>query len=109
MVDAIKSGLEKDGLADLVIEIPQGGAAPNPGVARKIERRSGLQNLKIYLPRVLRMDGGALRELDYETDILAAIDWRNWSPSAVAAAIPDSPQASGGTVAAHFPDRRRGR
>lgn len=92
VVDAIKSGLEKDGLADLVIEIPQGGAAPNPGIARKIERRPGLQNLKIYLPRVLRMDGGTLRELDYETDILAAIDWRIWSPSAVAAAIPDNPK-----------------
>ena len=92
VVTAIKNGLEKDGLADLVIEVPNGGAAPNPGTARKVERRPGFQNLKIYLPKVLRQDGQGLRELDYETDILAAIDWRDYSPAAVAAAIPDNPK-----------------
>jgi type III restriction enzyme len=92
VVTAIKNGLEKDGLADLVIEVPHGGAAPNPGTVRKIDRRPGFQNLQIYLPKVLRQDGQSLRELDYETDILAAIDWRDYSPAAVAAAIPDNPR-----------------
>lgn len=92
VVEAIKTGLEKDGLADLVLEVPQGGAAQNPGTARRIERRPGFQNLKIYLPKVLRQDGVTLRELDYETDILAAIDWRDFSTAAVAAAIPDNPR-----------------
>lgn len=92
VVEAIKNGLEKDGLADLVIEVPQGGAVPNPGTLRRIERRPAFKTLQIYLPKVLRQDGGALRELDYETDILAAIDWRDFSPDAVAAAIPDNPQ-----------------
>lgn len=92
VVEAIKTGLEKDGLADLVIEVPQGGAAPNPGTSRRIERRPAFKSLQIYLPKVLRQDGGALRELDYETDILAAIDWRDFSPDAVAAAIPDNPR-----------------
>jgi type III restriction enzyme len=92
VVEAIKSGLERDGLADLVIEVPQGGAAPSPGTARKIERRADFRNLQIYLPKVLRVEGQELRELDYESDILAAIDWRDWSPNAVAAAIPDNPR-----------------
>lgn len=92
VVEAIKTGLEKDGLADLVIEIPQGGAAPNPGTSRRIERRPEFRSLKIYLPKVLRQDGGALRELDYETDILAAIDWRGFSGVLVAAKIPDNPR-----------------
>ena len=92
VIEAIKTGLERDGLADLVIEVPQGGAAPNPGTSRRIERRPDFKTLQIYLPKVLRRDGPALRELDYETDILAAIDWRDFSPTAVAAAIPDNPR-----------------
>ncbi len=92
VVEAIKIGLERDGLADLVIEVPQGSAAPNPGTSRRIERRPDFKTLQIYLPKVLRQDGPALRELDYETDILAAIDWRDFSPTAVAAGIPDNPR-----------------
>lgn len=57
VVDAIKERLERDGLADLVIEVPQGGAAPDPGTARKIERRPKAKTLKIYLPKVLRVEG----------------------------------------------------
>ncbi|TPE52579.1 DEAD/DEAH box helicase [Amaricoccus solimangrovi] len=92
VVEAIKRGLEKDGLADLVIEVPEGGGAPDPGTARKVERRPELRSLRIYLPKVLREDGERHRELDYETDILAGIDWRDYSPSKVAAAIPENPR-----------------
>lgn len=92
VVEAIKTGLERDGLADLVIEVPQDGAAANSGVAHKIKRRADFKNLKIYLPKVLRMDGQDQRDLDYETDILAAIDWRDYSPAPVIEAIPDNPQ-----------------
>ncbi|MFN3973037.1 MAG: DEAD/DEAH box helicase [Gemmobacter sp.] len=91
VVEAIKAGLEKDGLADLVIEVPQGGANGTPGTARRVERRAQFRNLQIYLPRVLRVEGDAVRDLDYETDILAGIDWRDFSPAAVAAEIPDNP------------------
>lgn len=92
VVEAIKKGLESDGLADLVIEVTQEGAAAVPGTVRRVERRPDFQSTKIYLPKVLRVDGEALRELDYETDILAAIDWRDWSPADVAAKIPDNPR-----------------
>lgn len=91
VVQAIKSGLEKDGLADLAIEVPPGGAVPTPGTARKVERRADFKNLQIYLPKVLKVEAGEVRDLDYETDILAAIDWRDFSPAAVVAEIPDNP------------------
>lgn len=91
VVEAIKNGLEKDGLADLVIEVPQGDAAQPAGVARKVERRHDFKSLKIYLPKVLLAEGQELRELDYDTDILGAIDWRGYSPDTVTASIPDNP------------------
>ena len=91
VVEAIKAGLEKDGLADLVIEVPSGTGAATPGTPRRIERRAEFKSLKVYLPKVLCSDGGALRDLDYETDILSAIDWRDYDPSAVAQAIPENP------------------
>ncbi|WP_209424587.1 DEAD/DEAH box helicase family protein [Pararhodobacter sp. SW119] len=92
VVNAIKTGLEKDGLADLVIEVPPGAGPAGTGAARKIERRDTLRTLQIYLPKVLRVDGDGLRDLDYETDILAAIDWRDYDPREVARAIPDNPR-----------------
>ena len=92
VVAAIKTGLERDGLADLVIEVPQEGATASPGVARKIDRRADFKSLRIYLPKVLRVEGQGLRDLDYETDVLAAIDWRDYSPESVVAAIPDNPK-----------------
>ncbi|GJL88033.1 MAG: hypothetical protein DHS20C03_17420 [Minwuia thermotolerans] len=98
VVEAIKTGLERDGLADLVIEVPQAGTTANPGVARRIERRAEHKNLKIYLPKVLQVEGTEQRDLDYETDILAAIDWRDYSPESVVAAIPDNPKQAAGQL-----------
>ena len=91
MVEAIKSGLERDGLADLVIEVPQEGGNTGGGDARKVERHAAFKSLKIYLPNVLKVEAGEVRDLDYETDILAAIDWRDFSPAGVVADIPDNP------------------
>lgn len=79
VVDAIKTGLERDGLADLVTEVPQEGGTTGAGEARKLERRAAFKSLQIYLPKVLKVEAGEVRDLDYETDILAAIDWRDIS------------------------------
>lgn len=92
VVEAIKKGLERDGLADLVLEVPQDAAAGAERQSRRIERRAEFRNLSIYLPKVLRVDGPETRELDYETDILASIDWRGYSPATVAAQIPENPK-----------------
>ena len=92
VVSAIKEGLEQDGLGDLVLEV----VADDPGaagkVARKIERRPEFKSTEIYLPKVMRVDGADVRELDYETDILSAIDWRDFDPKEIADRIPENAQ-----------------
>ena len=94
VVGAIKDGLEKDGLGDLILQVSTddtGGAAK---VARSVDRRDTFKSHRIYLPKVLVVEHGAARPLDYETDILAAIDWRGFDPAPIAARIPDNPQAA---------------
>ena len=49
---------------------------------------------EIYLPKVLLVDGAEVRELDYETDVLSAIDWRGFDPQAIADCIPENAQAA---------------
>lgn len=90
VVAAIKSGLEEDGLADLVreIRIPDadgGGQGP-----RRIERRPAFAKTDIYLPEVLHVADGAVRTLDYEQDILFALDWSGLDPAPLVAKIPDN-------------------
>lgn len=74
VVDAIKKGLEEDGMADLVKEIktPDGSGGREP---RPVQRRPVFANREIYLPLVLRVIDGVVRPLDYEQDILFALDW----------------------------------
>ncbi|MEX0969990.1 MAG: DEAD/DEAH box helicase family protein [Paracoccaceae bacterium] len=91
VVGAVKEGLEKDGLADLILTVAGGTAAPIAGNSRPLARRDTYSKLEIYLPRVLRAEGAKMRDLDYETDLLAAIDWRGYDPAAIAAQIPDNP------------------
>jgi type III restriction enzyme len=39
-----------------------------------------------------------VRDLDYETDTLAAIDWRDFDPAAIAARIPENAQAAASQI-----------
>lgn len=92
---AIKSGLEADGLADLVQEIrisdPEGGEdGKGP---RTIKRRPIFAKTEIYLPEVLRVEDGSVRKLDYEQDILFALDWSGLDPAPLVAKIPDNFQS----------------
>jgi len=95
VVTAIKNGLEQDGLGDLVLRVSQEdtGGGQNK-VARKIKRRPAFASTEIYLPKVMIVDDGHPRELDYETDILASIDWRGFDPAPIAASIPENAQAA---------------
>jgi len=95
VVAAIKSGLEADGLADLVQEIriadPEGGAdGKGP---RAIKRRPAFAKTEIYLPEVLRVEDDSVRKLDYEQDILFALDWSGLDPTPLIAKIPDNFQS----------------
>ncbi|WP_018698729.1 DEAD/DEAH box helicase [Amorphus coralli] len=94
VVAAIKNGLEQDGLGDLVLEIAQDDSKANGKVTRKIDRRPAFASTDIYLPKVMIVDQGAARELDYETDVLSAIDWRGFDPEDIAARIPENAQAA---------------
>jgi type III restriction enzyme len=91
VVTAIKSGLEKDGLGDLVqeIRIPDGDGGDGRG-PRKVQRRTAFAKTEIYLPRVLRVEGAEVRALDYEQDILFALDWAGLDPASLVAKIPDN-------------------
>ena len=75
----VKKGLEAEGLTEL------GGFVEGTGVERvqrTIERKPEYRDMDICLPRVLHKQGRNWRELDYERDILGAIDWYQLGPVA---------------------------
>ena len=94
VVEAIKDGLEQDGLGDLVLQVAQGDGTGNAKVTRKIGRRPAFATTEIYLPKVMVIEDGQARDLDYETDILSAIDWRGFDPADMAARVPENAQAA---------------
>ena len=94
VVEAIKEGLEQDGLSDLVLEVSQEDTGESGSGTRKIGRRLGFASTEIYLPKVMITDGTEVRELDYETDILSRIDWRGFDPKEIAAGIPENAQTT---------------
>lgn len=94
VVEAIKTGLEQDGLGDLVLRVNQDDTSSKTRTARTIKRRPAFASTEIYLPKVMIIENGAPRELDYETDMLASIDWRGFDPASIAAKIPDNAQAA---------------
>ena len=94
VVGAIKEGLEQDGLGDLVLRVTQDDKSASGKVTRTIKRRPAFATTEIYLPKVMVVEGGEARELDYETDVLAAIDWRGFDPKEIAERIPENAQAA---------------
>jgi type III restriction enzyme len=87
VVNAIKDGLEADGLGDLAREIrfTDEGTPKGP---RKVKRRMDFAQTQIYLPKVLRVTDETVRDLDYEEDILYALDWSGLDISPLANEIP---------------------
>ena len=100
VVEAIKRGLEQDGLGDLVLQVSENDEfqLDNLSIARKNKRRPEFQLKQIYLPLVMLADGKEVRELDYETDVLSRIDWQGFSPENVAGRIPGNAQATEGQL-----------
>jgi type III restriction enzyme len=90
VVGAIKDGLEKDGLGDLVLQVSQPNTSGTNRGTRAIQRRPAFKSTEIYLPRVMAVDGSDIRELDYDHDILSALDWRGFDPQHIADAIPEN-------------------
>jgi type III restriction enzyme len=94
VVDAIKDGLEQDGLGDLVLRVTQDDKSVMGKTARAIQRRSAFASTEIYLPKVMLVESGEARELDYETDVLSALDWRGFDPQGIADRVPENAQAA---------------
>lgn len=94
VVEAIKKGLERDGLGDLHPLVSQHDATETQSGHRKIHRRSTLASTAIYLPKVMVADDDRVRELDYEVDVLSRIDWRGFDPEPIAAGIPENARAA---------------
>lgn len=71
-VGNVKKGLEAEGLTGLAdyVESPQ-----TVRVQKTIQRRQEYREVDIFLPRVLHKEGRNWRALNYERDILSAIDW----------------------------------
>jgi type III restriction enzyme len=92
VVKAIKGGLERDGLGDLAVSVAVSDESKSVTTARKINRRNDFSSTEIYLPKVLLVDGADVRELDYDTDIHALIDWRGFDVGAISNSIPENAQ-----------------
>ncbi|MFC3629466.1 DEAD/DEAH box helicase [Paracoccus angustae] len=63
VVDAIKDGLERDGLGDLVLRVTQDDKSVMGKTARAIQRRPAFASTEIYLPKVMVVESGDAREL----------------------------------------------
>lgn len=94
VVGAIKEGLEQDGLGDLVLRVTQDDKSGAGKTARSIKRRPAFASTEIYLPKVMIVDDGEARDLDYETDVFSAIDWRGFDPQEIAERVPENAQAA---------------
>ena len=92
VVGAIKRGLERDGLGDLDVKIAKNTSWEETKVKRTIKRSEEFEETEIDLPLVMLVKDEDIRELDYETDILAHIDWRGFDPSEIANKIPTNVQ-----------------
>ena len=73
--EQVKKGLESEGMGDLGEFITTPGGEDG---AKKIEfnRRDQFRDLRVVLPKVSHIDAGKKRrDLDYDRDILSALDW----------------------------------
>ena len=94
VVETIKKGLEQDGLGDLTLEVSMEHAESVAANTRKIHRRRQFEKTEIYLPKVLFVHDGEARDLDYETDVLSHIDWREFDPTPTADSLPKNLQSA---------------
>ena len=74
VVQWVRAGLEKEGLTGLGNAVV-GGAGGADLEPRTIERSETYRKLDIFLPQVLHSCGAKWRPLDYDRDILGALDW----------------------------------
>lgn len=85
VIDAIKKGLEGDGLSDLAKNVREGeGNDAGSRQKRVLERREKFQGLRVFLPVVNWVEGEEARRLEYEEDILMGLPWQTMNTEALA-------------------------
>jgi type III restriction enzyme len=81
LVREIKSGLEDEGLGDIAGRIvsDDGGTDTGGLKEREIKYRDGFKKFegKIYLPKFVIQEKESWRDMNFEIDILSAIDWES--------------------------------
>ncbi len=86
VVKSIKQSLEGEGMGDLAVSV-HGDASAAEKAERRIplKRRAELAALRIFVPKVSWAEPGATRrELVYESDVLAQLDWTSLNADALA-------------------------
>ncbi|RKU26403.1 hypothetical protein C6495_17390 [Candidatus Poribacteria bacterium] len=71
-VGNVKKGLEAEGLTGLSDYVESSATVR---VQKTVQRRQEYREVDIFLPRVLHKEGRGWRTLNYERDILSALDW----------------------------------
>ena len=74
VIKGVKSRLEEEGLRDISNNILSWQDGPAPA-KQEVKRRCKHRGLDIFLPKVLHKAGRGWRELDYNQDILAHLNW----------------------------------
>lgn len=80
-VEAIKSGLQDEGMADVSGQVRPGTASGKKApLTTVVKRRPQFSKPPtIFLPRILHRDASDWRALDYDRDVLAELDWNSLS------------------------------
>ncbi len=85
VVSGIKASLEVEGMGDLTSAVRTvGDGNKNNNKNNKLHRRSGMEKLRIFLPRVTLRAGDTRRELAYDSDVLGHVPWENISADRLA-------------------------
>jgi type III restriction enzyme len=92
VVEAIRKSLEGEGMGDLGSAVRGGDADPESPRPVKQQRRGAWQGTRIVVPRVTWVQpDGQRRDLEYDSDVPAGLDWQaaqpaqwvaNWAPDA---------------------------
>ncbi|MDE2594632.1 MAG: DEAD/DEAH box helicase family protein [Burkholderiales bacterium] len=86
VVKAIKNSLEGEGMGDLAMTVSGGDASSAQEKKVKLTRRAAMSSVRLFLPRVTVVDATQRRrELVYDSDVLAYVNWADLRVDALAA------------------------
>lgn len=87
VVRAIKNSLEGEGMGDLAVTVHDDSSAASGKKPIAMTRRPQFAQLQIFVPKVAWSEHGQTRrELVYDSDVLAHVDWRALNVDALAPA-----------------------